>query len=97
MRILGADAYKIDQAWRDARVISVLEFSVDGTPYAAMRAGKMYTLFNGDKVPMLRTSHVVADLVLRLAEVSSFSPADDGQERTDYRSAPKPDGFTVLH
>lgn len=47
---LGAEAAEIHPEWKKAKVISALEFTVDGDPYVLLKEGKTFTLIESDRV-----------------------------------------------
>ncbi|MCW0374265.1 hypothetical protein [Xanthomonas sacchari] len=53
---LGADAAEVHPYWKNASVISALEFTVDGLPYVLLREGKTFTLIYADEVVGCYTS-----------------------------------------
>src|ERR1700760_2964291 len=69
---LGAYPHKIDRSWSEARVTSLLEFSIDGTSYAALKLGKTYSLFDNHGAQLIRTSHVTSELGPFLARLLDF-------------------------
>lgn len=71
--VFGAKPHKIDEAWRGAQVITVLEFTIDDQPYAIMKVAGSYTIFDADKHPLLHTSHVTKELGPYLANLLDFS------------------------
>jgi hypothetical protein len=53
---LGAEAAEVHPDWKNASVISALEFTVDAIPYILLREGKTFTLIYADKVVGCYTS-----------------------------------------
>lgn len=46
---LGAKPHKIDHPWRSAHVETLLEFTVDSTPYAILAGRGRFAAFGGDQ------------------------------------------------
>jgi hypothetical protein len=68
---LGAPPQKVE--WQDgADVTSLLDFTIDGQSYAALRLGKSYTLFDSSKKVLISTDRVVLDLGPTLADLLNF-------------------------
>ncbi|MFZ2032096.1 MAG: hypothetical protein WAU68_17425 [Vitreimonas sp.] len=69
---LGAKPHKIDDSWKGARVTSLLEFTVDGMRYAALKSGKTYAIFDASNQPLIKTEHVTKELAVTLARLLQF-------------------------
>lgn len=69
---LGARPHKIDKKWRDASVISLLEFSLDGRGYSALKVGNTYNIYDERRKLLLGTDSVGRHLGPFLAELLSF-------------------------
>jgi hypothetical protein len=69
---LGAEPHRIDAPWRSASVQTVLEFTVDGTPYAVLSGRGRYAIFDGSGELQLRTTSVSKDLTDYLAKLLDF-------------------------
>lgn len=68
----GAKPHKIDKAWLDAKVISLVEFSVDSKKFAIMKSGATHTLFDDNRNVLLTTNQVVSTLGPSLAAILDF-------------------------
>ena len=68
----GAVPRKIDASWREARVDSLVEFTIDGTRYAILKALGGFTVFDGDRNPLIRANSVGKDLAPFLARLLDF-------------------------
>jgi hypothetical protein len=69
---LGAKPHKIDQSWTEARVTSLLEFSIDARSFAALKVGNNFTVYDEKKSISISTNHVTAELGPHLAELLDF-------------------------
>jgi len=69
---LGANPHKIDKSWLDAQVTSLLEFTIDVKPFAALKLGKVYSVFDGEGTQLISTSHITSELGPFLAEMLNF-------------------------
>src|SRR4051812_36193496 len=68
----GAEPHRIDFAWRSAQVETLLEFTVDGTPYAMLAGRGRFAAFDGKQNVQLRTTSVGKDLTAYLARLLDF-------------------------
>ncbi len=69
---LGANPHKIDSAWTSARVASLLEFSIDGKSFAALKLGKNYSIYDNERTRLISTTHVTSELGPFLADLLDF-------------------------
>jgi hypothetical protein len=68
----GAEPHRIDQSWRNANVISVVDFEVDGQPGTIMKFAGTYTVFNGSGKRTFQTTSVTHELAPFLADLLDF-------------------------
>lgn len=79
----GAQPHKIDQRWRSAQVVSVVEFSVDDRAYSIMKASNTFTVFDAKKRVLLATAHVTKELAPFFADLLNFRLVmTDNKEQT---------------
>ncbi|MFL9827465.1 hypothetical protein [Rhodoplanes sp. SY1] len=69
---LGAKPHKVDKPWQSAEVTSLLEFSIDGDEYAALKVDGTYSVFDRKGNRLISTNHVVAELSPFYAELFDF-------------------------
>lgn len=69
---LGARPHKVDKSWVDARVISLLDFSIDKINFYALKFDGSYTIFDHNKNVLINTSRVTAELGPFLARILNF-------------------------
>lgn len=69
---LGAEPHRIDTFWRSAQVETLLEFTVDGKPYAILAGRGRYAAFDGNQRLQLRTTSVGKDLTPYLSKLLDF-------------------------
>ncbi len=69
---LGAKPHKIDKAWTDAKVISLLEFSIGPQSFASLKLGNNFTIFDNQKNVSISTNHITSELAPHLAELLDF-------------------------
>lgn len=69
---LGATPHKIDRSWRSARVITLLEFSIDDQEFTALRVGGRYSIFDGGRNLLLETTSITSELSPFLAILLNF-------------------------
>ncbi|WP_428391508.1 hypothetical protein [Lichenicoccus sp.] len=86
---LGAKPHKIDHPWRSAQVETLLEFTVDGTPYAMLAGRGRFAAFDGDQNVQLRTTSIGDDLTDYLAKLLDFQL--EMADRDDQAITPPPD------
>src|ERR1700722_6268636 len=68
----GALPPVIDQAWRNAEVLTLLRFNIDGRKHSILRESEAYTLFTADG-KVIGTYRGVRDgLAAKLAELVDF-------------------------
>lgn len=68
----GAEPHSVDKSWRDANVISAVDFDVDGVPYTIMRFAGTYSIFDGNGEKLFQTTAVTQELAPFLAEMLDF-------------------------
>jgi hypothetical protein len=69
---LGAEPHRIDSFWRSAQVETLLDFTVDGTPYTMLAGRGRYAAFGPKGELQLRTTSVGKDLTAYLANLLDF-------------------------
>jgi len=69
----GAQPHKVDDSWKRASVTSLIEFSVQGTNYAILKAAGYYSIFDSNKTLLLSTNKVSDELAPFLARLLNFS------------------------
>ncbi|MFA5956126.1 hypothetical protein [Hyphomicrobium sp.] len=69
---LGAKPHKIDEKWRSAKVISLLEFEIDDAKFAIIRDGSRFSLFDAAKRRIFDTKHIVSELGPEIANLLDF-------------------------
>jgi predicted nucleic acid-binding Zn-ribbon protein len=68
----GADPTRIPDAWKHARVISLLRFSVDQSPYFILRQDGFFALFDAEKNLLWTASSVVKELGPQIGAMLDF-------------------------
>lgn len=68
----GAEPHRVDQSWREAKVASAVEFSIDDVSYTILRFLGEYAVFDADGRLLIKTSSVTDELTPFLARVTSF-------------------------
>ncbi|WP_051310560.1 hypothetical protein [Bradyrhizobium sp. Cp5.3] len=68
----GADSAKINPTWKDAAVDTLVEFTVDGTPYSLLRSGNTFGLFDGDGAAIWVGSNVTTGIGPQIAKLLDF-------------------------
>lgn len=69
---LGAKPHMVDDDWRDASVMTLLEFTIGSKRYAALKIGEEYTILDEGKTVLLSTRDVTSTLAPYLANILSF-------------------------
>lgn len=69
---LGAQPHKIVPQWREANVVSLLEFSVDTRTFYALRAYGTFGIFDSDQNLLIRTQAITSELGPFLARLMNF-------------------------
>jgi hypothetical protein len=69
---LGAPPHKIDKAWNDASVSSLVEFTLGQKKFAALKTGGSYTIYDGKRASLINTTRVIAELAPFLANMLDF-------------------------
>lgn len=91
---LGAEPHRIDASWRSAQVETLLDFTVNDTPYVMLAGHGRYAVFDAGHNLQLRTTSVGKDLTAYLAKLLNFQlEMLDRQEQVitpppDYMFAP---------
>jgi len=67
----GAEPQKIHPNWKDANVISLVDFVVDGIPYFLLKNGKVYSVFDSSK-NLISTFNKVSELSLFFVGLFNF-------------------------
>ena len=60
----GAEPQKLHSNWKDANVISLVNFLVNGIPYSVLKNGKVYSIFDSEDK--------ILDTFNKVSELSSF-------------------------
>jgi hypothetical protein len=68
----GAPPHKIDKAWNDAGVGSLVEFTLGQKKFAALKTGGSYTIYDGRRAALINTTRVTAELAPFLADLLDF-------------------------
>ena len=68
----GAEPHRIDRAWRSASVETLLRFTVDDVPYAILKGGNRFAIFDGGRKLVMRTTSVGGELTSYLAKLIDF-------------------------
>lgn len=69
---LGADPTRVPDAWKNARVISLLRFAVDDARYYMLRQDGFFALFDSEKELVWTASAVVSELAPNIGELLDF-------------------------
>lgn len=69
---LGSDPTRVPDAWKNARVISLLRFTVDDTRFYMLRQDAFFAFFDGEKKLVWTASAVVSELAPRVGELLDF-------------------------
>ena len=54
----GAIPHKIDSTWKNAKVATLLHFSIDGKDFAAFKFSGVYSIYNSNGVRIIQTNSV---------------------------------------
>jgi hypothetical protein len=68
----GAKPHKQDDEWREASVMTLVEFAVGQKHYAVLKTGDVYTILDRHKTVLLSTRHVTGELGPYLADLLAF-------------------------
>ena len=85
----GAEPHKIDAPWRSAQVETLLDFTVDGAPYAMLAGRGRFAAFDGKQKLQLRATTIARDLTNYLAKLLDFQL--EMANREDQAITPPPD------
>lgn len=69
---LGAKPHKIDKSWSDAQVTSLLEFSIDGKQFTALKLGDNFTIYDDRRRTLVDTNRITSELGPYLADLLNF-------------------------
>jgi ABC-type cobalamin/Fe3+-siderophores transport system ATPase subunit len=58
---LGAEPHRIDQSWKDARVISMVDFEMDGRPQTILKTLALTRFLTGTENARFRRPQYLAD------------------------------------
>jgi hypothetical protein len=72
VRTLGAEPAKVHPKWLEANVRSVVRFEVDAIPYAILRHGNSFAVFDGNGTALGQFQSVTRDLAPFLAKLFNF-------------------------
>lgn len=67
----GAEPQKLHPNWKDANVISLVDFLVDSVPYSLLKNGKVYSIFDSGK-NIVATFNKVSELSHFFVELFAF-------------------------
>ena len=68
----GAEPHRIDGNWKSERIVSAVEFSVDGVVRTIVKSAGTYAIFNAAGEWQFQTSSVSSELAPYLAELLNF-------------------------
>jgi hypothetical protein len=68
----GAEPYRIDQSWRNANVITAVDFEVQGEPRTILKFAGTYTVFDSDGQRTFQTASVMQGLAPYIADLLDF-------------------------
>lgn len=68
----GAEPHRIDQSWRNAHVISAIDFEIDGHLHTIMKFAGTYTVFDASGSKLFQTTSVTQELAPFLADLLDF-------------------------
>ncbi len=69
---LGADPSRTPEAWKNAKVESLLEFEIDGNEYFILRQAGRFALFEQDGSLIWTASSIVKELGAKIGELLDF-------------------------
>jgi len=69
---LGAPPHKIDQSWVDAKVISLLEFSINSERYSVLKTNRTFTFFDSSRKPLLSSNRITDEVSPFLSHLLNF-------------------------
>lgn len=72
VRTFGAEPAKVHPKWLEADVRSVVKFEVDAIPYAILRHGNSFAVFDGNGTALGQFQSVTRDLAPFLAKLFNF-------------------------
>lgn len=81
---LGAETPSIPSKWKDADVISIIEFLLDGQKYKVLNHGSLFCLFD-DSAMLGRYTSITKGLSLALSKLFNFKlplKSKNGREET---------------
>lgn len=84
LRTFGTEPHKETDRWKNAQIVSFVEFSVDEAKYGLLRSRDSYALFDGEKKLIASFSGVTNGLSPHLAKLFNFhlSLSSRGEETT---------------
>lgn len=68
----GAEPHRIDDNWKSERVVSAVEFAIDGVVRTIVKSAGTYAIFDGAGPGHFQTSSVSSELAPHLAELLDF-------------------------
>ncbi|MFL1462607.1 hypothetical protein ACI6QG_10420 [Roseococcus sp. DSY-14] len=68
----GAEPHRVDDRWKSERVVTAVEFTIDGVVRTIVKSGGMYAIFDEAGVWQFQTSSVTSGLGPYLAELLDF-------------------------
>lgn len=68
----GAEPHRVDDRWKSERVVTAVEFAIDGVVRTIVKSGAMYAIFDEAGSWQFQTSSVTSELGPYLAELLDF-------------------------
>jgi hypothetical protein len=68
----GAEPHRIDASWRDAHVMTAVDFQIDGLDHTILKVGSTFTVFDAGGRRIHRAASVMEDLAPYMAELLDF-------------------------
>lgn len=68
----GAEPHRVDDRWKSERVVTAVEFAIDGVVRTIVKSGAMYAIFDEAGTWQFQTSSVTSELGPYLAELLDF-------------------------
>lgn len=68
----GAEPHHVDRSWRDANVVSAVDFDIDGEHRTIMKFAGTYSVFDADGRKVFQTTSITQQLAPFLAEMLDF-------------------------
>ena len=68
----GAEPVKIHPNWKNAKVLSLVKFTIDNEPYSILKDGSFYSIFDGNNSLLKKCKSITNDLGPYLAQLFEF-------------------------